>query len=389
LNDTEAGAPTTPDITTPAFQRFASVDVARGIIMIVMALDHASVAWNSGRSMYEAALPPIDTVTYTSLAQQIAREVTHICAPGFQLLAGMGLAISVLRRQAARVREWRISGDMILRAAVLFFCEWVLLREAFGGISFFFVVLCCIGSSMILFAFARFLPLPLIALGSLTVLLSAPTYCPTEIVDATGAGYLRNVLTNIALGDPLPPAWAVMYPILPWAGFFGLGWFLGILYHRRADARFKWVTWVGLLLLAAGVLIRWFGGSYGDRVPGGDAGPWSASFWILAKYPPTPAFSVITLGALVLLLGVLRPLDRGEELARPWRIVAVFGQVALFFFVTHVYVYGVYPFLTDTLAQYSLATTCVAWLGGLVVLWPICVWYGRLRKRYRRVLRYF
>jgi uncharacterized membrane protein len=189
----------------PSTPRYLSIDVARGVIMIVMALDHASVAWNSGRSMFEAALPPIQEVTYTSVPQQIVREVTHICAPGFQLLAGMGLAISVRRRQLAGVRELYISGDMILRAAVLFFCEWVLLHVPMGQGWFFFAVLCSIGSAMIIFAVARFLPWWLIAAGSLGVLLGAPAYCPEAIIEPSAAAYLRNVWTNIALtgrGDP-------------------------------------------------------------------------------------------------------------------------------------------------------------------------------------------
>ena len=299
----------------------------------------------------------------------------------------MGLAISVRRRQEAGISEGRISGDILLRAAVLFACEWVLLHVAMGRIWFFFVVLCCIGSAMILFAVVRFLPVLLIAVGSFAVLLSAPAYCPSEIVQPTLVGYLRNVFTNIALADP-PTAWAVMYPILPWVGFFGVGWCLGDLYHRRPGDRFKWVTLAGLAILTTGVLLRWFGGTCGDRLPGGDGGPLSSTFWILAKYPPTPAFSMITMGLVVTLLGVLRCLDRTEQPARPWRTVAVFGQVALFFFVIHVYLYGAYPVLSGTLAGYTLQTTCVAWVVGLVVLWPICAGYGGLRRRYRRVLRY-
>ena len=384
----EPGSEESPLAGATRYRRYPSIDVTRGIIMIVMALDHASVAWNAGRSMFEAALPPIASVSYTSLAQQIAREVTHICAPGFQLLAGMGLAISVRRRQEAGIGEARISGDMILRAAVLFFCEWVLLHVAMGRIWFFFVVLCCIGSAMILFAVVRFLPVLLIAVGSFAVLLSAPAYCPTEIVEPTLAGYLGNAFTNIALADP-PTAWAVLYPILPWVGFFGVGWCLGNLYHRRPDDRFRWVTLAGLAILTAGVIVRWCGGSYGDRLPDGDSGPTSSTFWILAKYPPTPAFSMITLGLVVTLLGGLRRLDRTEQPTRLWRTIAVFGQVALFFFVIHVYVYGVYPVLTDTLAGYSLGTTCVAWIVGLIFLWPMCARYAKLRRRYRRVLRYF
>jgi hypothetical protein len=145
----------------------------------------------------------------------------------------------------------------------------------------------------------------------------------------------------------------------------------------------------GLGVVALGVLLRWFGGSYGDRVPGGEAGPASAAFWILAKYPPTPAFSMITLGVVVALLGVLRPIDRAEGPVRWWRAVAVYGQVPLFFYLVHIYLYGAYPFTTHTLAGYGLGTTFVVWIVGLAVLWPVCTWYGRARRHYRWVLRYW
>ncbi len=408
-----------PDAGPPRHPRFLSIDVTRGFIMVIMALDHASMAWNAGRSMFEAALPPLAAVSYSSLAQQIAREVTHVCAPGFQLLAGMGLAISVRRRQLAvrgtgcgtgfqpvlppvenrchtsllaffrRVAgELRISGDMVLRAAVLFFCEWVLLHLAMGGQWFFFMVLCCIGSSMILFSVARFLPAGVIAAASFGILLSAPAYCPDQIIEPTAAGYFRNIWTHIVLARQAT-RWQVLYPMLPWVGFFGVGWSLGELYHRQPRDRFACLAWAGAGVFLLGVALRWFGGAYGDRLPGGWAGPWSPQFWILAKYPPTPAFSLITLGLVVTALGILRRLDLVSQPARVWRRVAVFGQVALFFYVVHFHVYGAYPVLSDTLQSYSLATTCMVWIAGLLVLWPICAAYARLRRRYRPVLRYF
>lgn len=154
--------------------RYWSIDVVRGVIMIIMALDHASAFCNAGRSRPEIGLLGFPVTTYASIWQQITREVTHICAPGFQFLAGAGLAISVCRRSRAGRSQWRISGDVVLRAAVLFFCEWVLLYKPMDGVPFFFLVLCCIGSAMIIFSVARFLPLPAIAAASFALLLTAP-----------------------------------------------------------------------------------------------------------------------------------------------------------------------------------------------------------------------
>ena len=81
MSATEPGSSAIPQTDAARHYRFLSIDVTRGIIMVVMALDHASVAWNAGRSMFEAALPPIGSVTYANLAQQFVREITHVCAP--------------------------------------------------------------------------------------------------------------------------------------------------------------------------------------------------------------------------------------------------------------------------------------------------------------------
>ena len=94
-----------PDVVKPeapgllkVHARYPSIDIARGIIMILMAIDHASKFWNAGKAKgIEGAigLPPIN---YGDWTQQLTREITHICAPGFELLAGMGLGIFVWLR---------------------------------------------------------------------------------------------------------------------------------------------------------------------------------------------------------------------------------------------------------------------------------------------------
>ena len=107
--------------------RYPSIDIARGIIMIVMAIDHVSKYWNAGKATgIEGAvgLPPVD---YGHWMQQLTREITHICAPGFELLAGMGLGIFVWRRIQRGVPGRGINRDLIVRGLALCFCDFVLL----------------------------------------------------------------------------------------------------------------------------------------------------------------------------------------------------------------------------------------------------------------------
>lgn len=370
-------------------QRLLSIDVARGLIIMIMALDHASVTWNARRSAPEIALSGFPPTHYENGWQQVTREVTHVCAPGFQLLAGLGLALSVRKRMATGRSRWRISTDILLRAAALFFCEWVLLFPIFEGRPFIFVVLCCIGSSMAIFSVVRFLPRPAILLLSILALCLQPLYAPAAVVEPSGSAYFRNIWTQVALAGPDRMSWWVLYPILPWIGFFGVGWWLSGWYEAKRHDRLAWLPWIGIGFVFAGIALRWFGGSFGDRTPGGDGGPWTAGFWALAKYPPTPAFSAITLGANLVLLGLLGRLDLSDGVSAGARFVATYGRVALFFYVVHFYLYGAYPFITGTLHTHGLPTTYFVWLGGLVLLWPICLGYGKLRSRYNAVLRYF
>lgn len=387
-------------------QRYLSIDVCRGLIMIIMALDHAASAWAANRHQSEIMLAGIPAAyAFTGYADgwhQFTRVITHLCAPGFQFLAGVGLAISVARSQRQGSRESWISTDMALRGLVLILVEWTLMVPVYGFQSFLFLVLCAIGSSILLFSVLRHLPLLLLGLASLLLLTLQPLYGPTSPVEPTLASYPLHIWNSIANGfvvEPLP--WRVMYPILPWIGMFGVGWCVGTM-HERGGGQPRWVLPLGAALVLAGIGLKWFAGSFGDHWPGGEAGPWAAGFWVFAKYPPTPAFSLIFLGGNLLLLGLLAPLDRQPRTSVGWQIPNLFGRVALFFYVAHFYLYGLSWYFTIGPARvaahppeqmnelkFPLVVAYGVWIAGLAALWPICWGYDRLRGRYRRVLRYF
>lgn len=373
--------------------RYPSIDIARGIIMVVMSLDHASQTWNAGRPLPEiAGLGPID---YGGVLQQITRELTHICAPGFQLLAGMGLSISVWRRQAAGQSQGLISADIALRGAVLLFCDFVLMHFAYDRIPFFFLVLACIGGSTILFSVLRKLPLSLIFLFAVAAILGGPLYAKGHIIEPSARVYVWNALFNVALTEsPDNKAFLVLYPVFPWIGCFALGWCLGTYHERnqfggtnRGAMAGASLTIAGVAMFAAAWLLRALGGSYADLQPlGGIA---SAQFWTLTKYPPSPSFLLATLGLNLALIGLLRPLDARVRLGLLWRILLTFGNVSLFYFIIHMHLYGFYPVLSETLQTYSLGTTYLVWIAGLVLMFPLSVVYRALRNRYRMILRYF
>jgi hypothetical protein len=167
-----------------------------------------------------------------------------------------------------------------------------------------------------------------------------------------------------------------------------VGWVLGTMYEKGRLSGGSSLVWLGAALALAGIVLRWFLPAYADRLPNG-GGPWSAAFWALTKYPHSPAFLSITLGLMIVLVGLLRRLDLAARLPAWSRFPITYGRVALFFYVVHLYVYESYPALTGKNNQFSLASTYAVWLAGLAILWWPCIGYHKLRERHRRVLRYF
>ena len=397
--------------------RYLSIDTLRGLIMVIMAIDHALGAWAVGKDYFpEIALPASEVrqfppswkqyTDYKGPGTEFSRLATHVCAPGFQLLAGLGLAISVARSRRQGMSELKITGDMVLRGVVLILCDWFIMTYAYGGLPWVWLVLCCIGSATIMFSVLRFWPLPLIGVFSAAVLVLQPLYCPEAIDVTSAANYVHDIWGRIAFGGPNPTYFVVLYPIFPWIGLFGLGWVLGTIYESRPADHFKWLIPLGLGLMLLGLSLRWFTGTYGDRMPGGEEGPLSLAFWVWSKYPPSPVFTITTLGWLLLMLGLFRPLDFQENPSPNWQYLAVLGRVALFFYVVHFYFYGVTWFAYAKLHQHywfdpnipkpwhvqgkvSLGWAYVVWVMGLLVVWPLCRWYDKLRQKHKRVLRYF
>jgi len=180
----------------------------------------------------------------------------------------------------------------------------------------------------------------------------------------------------------------VIYPILPWIGLFGIGWYLGCKWERGRINHAGSLIATGFILVVASFFLRWFGGSYADRLPLGD-GPSSAIFWAISKYPPSPVFSMVTTGMLFILLGILRSMDSQDELSPVSRISIVYGRTPLFFYIAHFYLFGSYFFITGNFRQHSLTTTYFVWFIGLLLMFYPCVIYHKLRGRYPGILRFF
>lgn len=365
----------------PPSSRLLAVDGLRGLIMIFMAVDHASffVAKIHPSDWWGVPLP-----RYPGALAFFTRFVSHPCAPGFFLLLGLSMFFFAESRRRLGWPEWRIRRYFLWRGLILIVFQLFVENPAWllgpseanvpgspGPIWIYLGVLYALGLSMILGSFLLRLPAWILTGAGLAAILATQLLTPgAESSSRLFHPFLRAVLIPGQTGFLL-----VKYPVLPWLGVALLGMALGMMMARDRERAYR-----RILLLAAGALslfpiVRLIGWPLGDfHAPAGSG--WIA-FLNLTKYPPSLAFLLITLGADLLLLALLSRND--EVLARWGKPLLVFGRTALFFYVVHLYLFGLagLAFPQGT----SLGWMYLIWSAGLVLLYSLCSWYGRFKAR--------
>jgi uncharacterized membrane protein len=310
-------------------QRIRSVDIVRGAVMILMALDHVRVF---------SGIPaggPTPALFFT-------RWVTNFCAPIFFFLAGTG-AYLYARKAPSRgaVARW-----LVTRGAWLVLLELTVLRLAWtfnfdyehyllGG------VIWSLGLSMIVMAVLVFLPLPVIAafgVGTIvlhdavaTLLVRAFPHLATG-----GAPWYAALLYfggPIQLGGAEGPTFFVLYSLFSWVGLMAAGYAFGVVLQLDAARRHRILLALGLGAVAAFIVLRGVD-AYGDPrhwTGGADGRPGWMRFLSTSKYPASLLFTLMTLGPMFL---VMPALERARGSASD--VVALFGRVPLFFYLLHI-----------------------------------------------------
>ena len=233
---------------------------------------------------------------------------------------------------------------------------------------------------MVILAFVRRLPLPVMASGSVLLILLTPVLLGGfPVVPGVDQPLLEILL------QPSDKGWlAVNYPVLPWLGVMGLGCACGYWIADRPQKTSRFFFFLGAVLLAVWLPLRLAGG-YGNLTPylGGD---WR-DFLLMSKYPPSLAFLMWNLGGMSLAIAAHSLLEDRLSSNRFFGIVSLFGKTPLFFYVVHLQVYkllSLIPFLRG-----SLPAAYLTWLIGLAVLVPLCAGFHSLRQRYpNSVLQY-
>jgi uncharacterized membrane protein len=374
-----AAAATARPAAPTGLPRLAPLDWMRGLVMVLMAIDHASESFNAGRLFTDATFL-YKPGTPLPVAQFLTRFVTHICAPTFLFLAGVGLAFSVAN-EATRGRTAReIDRGIAARGFVIAAFElWINLTVAPKGL-WIMQVLYGIGTSFLCMVPLRRLPDRAAAVVALALLVGGEL-----LVNLAGRGdpaVTPLPLAMLVTGGLRPPI-AIVYPTIHWLAMMLLGWAWGRRLVAVPAARERLA---GKLAAAGAAAIVLFlvvrgGNGYGNMHLLRDDG--SLVQWLhVSKYPPSIAYTALQLGMMALILAALFA-RFARRPPRPRGLCMVLGQTPMFFYLLH------FPLLA--LAAHALGMEHAAGLratylaAALVVagLYPACLWYRGYKAAHR------
>jgi uncharacterized membrane protein len=368
--------------------RYFAVDALRGLIIIFMALDHANyfVAHKHSTGEYWGGLLPV----YDFSLAFLTRFVTHLAAPGFFFLMGVGMLLFAEARQKSGWGKWPIIRHFLIRGMVLIAIQllvvnriWPLAADSWPNV--YIGVLIALGGTMILGSFLIWLkPIYLVVLAVVlfigTELLVPDPGLWGAIKFSHPMDYLNPILIYPGGNGSL---WS-NYPLLPWLELVVFGILFGRWLIRDQQQAYRGAMIIGLVFLSGFLVIRYLDG-FGNILP--RMGDTWINFLNVIKYPPSMAFTLLTMGLNLVLLGLFaRANTRIQTFFYP---LVVYGQVPLFFYVVHLILYAglglwLAPEGTSITRMYPI------WLLGLLVLLPVCLFYGKFkhRKLANKVLRY-
>ncbi|WP_414674663.1 DUF1624 domain-containing protein [Lysobacter sp.] len=384
----------TSTATQPNGGRLASIDLLRGVVMLVMLLDHVRETFYLHRQVGD----PMD-VTQVEPALFVSRVLAHLCAPVFVFLTGLSAWLYGSRQP--RPRE-AASAFLFKRGLFLIVLELTLVNFAWTGRFppdvIYLQVIWAIGLSMV--ALSALLWLPRAALVTFGILVIAAHNLLDGVQATPGTAWdaLWSVLHErnwIELGDL---RLRTSYPVLPWIGVIALGYAAGPWYgaNMSTAARQTRLLIAGVLALSAFVVLRWID-VYGDapRLSGGGALMDAMSFFNVTKYPPSLLFLLLTVGVGLWLLRLFE----NPRLAQALAPLVTFGAAPMFFYLLHLYVLKLLYVLAERLigrtdgGVFSLPDVASLWLAAALVALLLYVpvrWFAALKARRRDLawLRY-
>ncbi|WP_205512425.1 DUF1624 domain-containing protein [Longitalea arenae] len=388
--------PTALPLSEVKSKRIHSIDLLRGTVMIIMALDHVRDYFHAGAFQFD----PTD-LSRTDLPLFFTRWMTHFCAPVFTFLAGASAFLNGVKKTKKELSFFLFTRGLwlVIAEVLIVTFGWtfnpqypVLILQVIWALGISMMVL----SAMIYLPRTLILIIGLTLIGAHNLLDAADTANPSSFL----LSFLHH--QHIFFGKPF----SVMlgYPVIPWIGIMLTGYVFGQLYLPTFDTakRRKSLRWLGLGAIVLFILIRLIN-AYGDPHH------WSAqrstlftclSFLNVTKYPPSLLYILMTLGpALLFLAFTEKPLNRLTEK------LVVFGRVPMFFYLLHIYLIHALAVLAAVLSGYSwsdmiltgwvsmnsqlqgygysLAFVYVLWIIIVIGVFPLCKWFDNYKRLHR------
>jgi uncharacterized membrane protein len=374
-----------PDTSVAApLQRIGSLDLVRGLIMVLMAIDHVRVY-----SGVPAGGPTPGTF--------FTRWITHFCAPGFVFFAGTAAYL-----QGRKIARPELARYLVTRGVILVLLELTIIKASWTfnlDYSQFLLagVIWMLGWCMVLLAACIYLPMRAIgAVGLLIILLQSGFGAVGGALPQSFRPlweFIYPIGAQLRLGQNGPPV-TVLYTILPWIGVMCAGYAFGSIMTMPDSERRRWCMRIGV---TATVLFLLIGGTQAARSGAANAPPAFVRLLNQQKYPASPVFLLMTLGPLIALLPF-------AERARGWlgRVLTTFGRVPFFYYLLHIPLihalalivnllrtgaahgarYATAPYVSIPPDQrWSLALLYLVWLIAVAILYPVSRWYAQRKTR--------
>ncbi|WP_435353464.1 DUF1624 domain-containing protein [Emticicia sp. SJ17W-69] len=385
-------------------KRINSIDFVRGLVMVIMALDHIRDL------MHTTSLTqnPVDLAT-TTTGLFLTRWITHLCAPIFVFLSGASAYISFKNsNNLTESKRFLLSRGIwliVLEFTVINFALWFDIHFQILMMQ----VICAIGVGLVVLSFLlKFSPRN-IGIAGLVIIFSHNLLQGISFPKNPALNFISSVLFAPNFFQITPNfSFLVSYPLIPWLGILLLGYGFGHFFAIPQEKRKKLFLQFGGGALLLFMLLRLIN-IYGDPAP------WSVqktplftilSFINVTKYPPSLLYTLVTLGIMFLVLSFTDGMKN-----KLIDIFSVYGKVPLFYYLIHWYLVHSIMIIMLFMQGFSikdlnfapfsfgrpqigsgveLPVIYAVWLSVVIILYPLCLWYGKYKTEHRnnKWLRY-
>lgn len=390
--------------------RIQSIDILRGLVMVIMALDHVRDFFYKPDVLpgnaAGVALDPTNLATTTPMLF-FTRWVTHFCAPIFVFLAGTSIFLMSRKKSKPELSQF-----LLTRGLFLVFVEVVIITFGWRFDPLFHIIILqviwAIGVSMIIFGLLIFLPRGVLFVIGILIVAGHNILDYKGVNEVLKGSNFANVLyfSNFSSITFDQTHFAIIvYAFVPWVGVMLLGYCFGKLYDRGMDParRKKILVSLGLGLIVLFIVLR-FINNYGDPVPWSQQARGSEftflSFLNLNKYPPSLLFLCMTIGPGILLLALFENIQNWFT-----RIMNVYGRVPMFYYILHFYIIhilivlvffieghpssemaapGMLFYFRPPSLGFGLPGVYTIWAFVVIVLYPLCKKYNRYKSTHQQ-----